>query len=54
MADNQSIDDSESLRSALQAILEEAETNDVEIEGSLRIQSTTDHPNWEIQIWQLE
>jgi hypothetical protein len=54
MTNEQSIDDTESLRSALQAILEEAATNDVEIEGSLRIQSTTDHPNWEIQVWKLE
>jgi len=34
MTNEQSIDDTESLRSALQAILEEAATNDVEIEGA--------------------
>ncbi len=54
MTNEQPIDNTESLRSALQAILEEAATNDVEIEGSLRIRATADHPNWEIQIWKLE
>jgi len=48
------IDDVESLRSALQDILEEAEINDVEVEGSLRVQGRADHPDWEIQIWQIE
>lgn len=54
MINNQSIDDTESLRSALRAVLEEADTNDVEIEGSLKVPATTDHPSWEIQIWQVE
>jgi len=54
METNNVIDDIESLRSALQAILEEAETNDIEVEGSLRIQTMADHPDWEIQIWQIE
>lgn len=53
MTNNHPINDIGSLRSALQTILKEAETNDVEIEGSLKIQ-TTDHSNWEIQIWQIE
>lgn len=54
MENNKSIDNTESLRSALRTILEEADANNVEVEGSLRIQATTDHPNWEIQIWQIE
>lgn len=54
MENIQPVDDIESLRSAFQTILEEAEANDVGIEGSLKIQTTADHPNWEIQIWQIE
>lgn len=54
MINNKPIDDTESLRSALQAVLEEADTNDVEIEGSLRVPATTDHPSWEIQIWKVK
>lgn len=50
----QSIDDIESLRSAFQTILEEADANDVGIEGSLKIQTTADHSNWEIQIWKTK
>lgn len=51
----ESVDDVESLRSALREVLEDAQTNGVEIERSLMIQTTTDHhPNWEVQIWQID
>lgn len=55
MSDDTSIDDVESLRSALTELLEEAERNGVEIEGGLTIRTTaSQHPDWEVQIWQVE
>ncbi len=53
MLNDNSIDDVESLRSALREVLKEAETNDIEVEGSFRIEAPVDQ-NWEIQIWQVE
>lgn len=55
MSKPHSIDNVESLRSALREVLEEAQTNDVEIEGSLRIQTPSDHSvDYELQIWEIE
>jgi len=55
MSDPHPIDDVESLRSALTELLEEAECNDVEVEGGVTIRTTTSqHPDWEVQIWQIE
>lgn len=55
MAYIQPVTDDDSLRSALRTVLEEAEMNGVEVEGSLKIQTTANQrPNWEIQIWEVE
>lgn len=55
MREEQSITNVESLRSALEEVLEEAQTNDVDMEGSLTIQSAADqYPDWEVQIWKID
>lgn len=55
MSDRHPIDDVESLRSALTALLEEADRNDVAVEGALTIRtSASQHPDREVQIWQIE
>lgn len=55
MREEESITDVESLRSTLEEVLEEAHINGVEIEGSLTIRSTTTQsPDWEVQIWEID
>lgn len=55
MSDPHPIDDVESLRFALTEVLEEADSNGVNVEGGLIIRTTAGHrPDWEVQIWEIE
>lgn len=55
MSNSNPVDDVESLRSAFHEVLKVAHANDVEIEGSLTVRTSSEHtPDWEVQIWEIE